>query len=207
VALPLAVFWLLSLAASRWPDAVLRLAMPLFAVLAIATFAVVAMIAYALITPSAWPFGELPGIMKMLSEEFQKGVLTYGPDAFVMVAPASSWGGALRLTAQKWAYFVTPWLPHYSTAHTLLNLAFFVPAYGLGAAAVANWRRLAPWQQLAVWLLAAYALTLSAFHAIMQVDYDHRYRLPLLPALIIMAALGLEGVRRPERLVSRPNAS
>jgi hypothetical protein len=207
VALPLAVFWLLSLAASRWPDAVLRLAIPLFAMVAIVALAVVAMLAYVLVTPAAWPFGELPGILKMLSEEYQKGVLTYGPDAFVMVAPASSWAGALRLTAQKWAYFVTPWLPHYSTAHTLLNLAFFVPVYGLGAAALANWRRLASWQQLALWLLTAYALTLSAFHAIMQVDYDHRYRLPLLPALIIMAALGLEALRRPARLISRPNAS
>ena len=77
-----------------------------------------------------------------------------------------------------------------------------MPAYGLSAAALANYRRLTERQQVAAWLLALLMVLVTVFHALMQIDYDHRYRLPLLPALIILAAIGLESVRRPRTLAS-----
>jgi hypothetical protein len=87
-----------------------------------------------------------------------------------------------------------------------LNLLFFVPAYALSAAALVNLRRLTPWQQRAATLLVFFAMALTVFHAMMQIDYDHRYRLPMLPALIMLAAIGLESVRRPQTLASTGRA-
>jgi len=87
-------------------------------------------------------------------------------------------------------------------SHTLLNLAFFIPAYGLSAVALANRARLSPAQRRATVLLAIYAIALSAFHAMMQIEFDHRYRLPMLTALIMLSAIGLEAMRRPQMLVA-----
>jgi hypothetical protein len=97
---------------------------------------------------------------------------------------------------QKVLYFVTPWLPHYSRAHTVINMAFFVPAYGLTIAAVMNRHRLPAPQRRAVVALVLFLLSVAVFHALLQIEYDHRYRLPALPALVILAAIGLESVRR-----------
>jgi hypothetical protein len=118
------------------------------------------------------------------------------------VSPAVSLFGFIRITLQKLLFFMTPWLPHYSPSHTLVNLLFFVTAYSLAMASVSNLRRLAPPQQRAAWVLALYVLLLPVFHSMLLIDSDHRYRLPLLPAVIMLAALGLESVRRPRTLAS-----
>lgn len=201
-ALPLVAFWMTALLAGWWPDVVLRRSLALFTGAAALAFIAIAAHAYLLMHPSAWTFGSLPGMLKLLAEEYRGGVLVYAPNSNLTVAPATDWLGVIRLTLEKLLYFLTPWLPHYSRLHTMMNLAFFVPVYGLAASAVANFGRLTERQRLAVWLLAIYALFLTVFHALMQIDYDHRYRLPMLPALIMLAAIGLESVRRPRRLSS-----
>ena len=99
-------------------------------------------------------------------------------------------------------FFITPWLPHYSAPHTTINLLFFLPAYGLSIAAISNLRRLAPAQQRAVVVLALFVLLVAVFHAMLLVDSDHRYRLPVLPAIVMLASIGLESVRRPRTLAS-----
>jgi hypothetical protein len=141
-------------------------------------------------------------MLTLLSQEYRDGVLVYAPESNFLVEPATSWLGAVRLTVQKLVFVFTPWLPHYSAAHTVMNLALFVPAYGLSIAAIVNLRRLAPPQQRAAWLLTLYLLCVPVFHAMMQIEYDHRYRLPMLPALIMLATIGLESVRRPRTLAS-----
>lgn len=201
-AVPLAAFWIVALAVAWKRDLVLRFALPLLGGAMLLALAVIAAHAYVLMHPAAWPFGPLPGMLGLLAREYRDGVLVYAPESNLIVAPATDWLGAIRLTLEKCLYFLTPWLPSYSTAHTAINLAFFVPVYGLSAAALVNIRRLTARQQLAAWLLAIFALSVTVFHALVQIDYDHRYRLPLLPALIMLAAIGLESVRRAETLAS-----
>ena len=202
-ALPLLGFWLMALGARLSGDLLAHHGTKFLTAVAVLLLAAVAAHAYVLYQPSAWPFGKLPGMLALLAQESRDGVLVYAPGANLHVAPAADWLGFVRLTMQKWMYFFTPWLPHYSRFHAAINLTFFIPAFALSAAAIANIHRLWPPQQVAVCLLTAYALCLSVFHAMMQIDYDHRYRLPLLPALIMLAALGLETLRRPEMRASR----
>ena len=120
----------------------------------------------------------------------------------MLVTPAEGFWGFVRITLEKLLFFITPWLPHYSAAHTLTNLLFFVPGYGLSVAAISNLRRLPPSQQRAVVVLALYVLFVAVFHALTLIDSDHRYRLPLLPAILMLASIGLESVRRPRTLAS-----
>jgi hypothetical protein len=195
-ALPLVVFWVATLLAWVGRPLLDRFGGALFASAAAFTGLAMAVHAYVLMHPSAWPFGELPGMLALLSQEYRAGVLVYAPGSHLSVEPATAWLGAVRLTLQKLMYFFAPWLPHYGTAHSMMNIAFFAPAYGLSIAAAVNGRRLEPAQHRAVWLLALFVLFVSAFHAMLQIDYDHRYRLPVLPALILLAAIGLASLRR-----------
>lgn len=201
-AVPLAAFWIAAVMLARRRDLVPRFGLPLFGGAMLLAFAAIVAHAYVLNHPAAWPFGPLPAMLDLLAQEYRAGVLVYAPGSNLMVAPATDWPGAIRLTLEKCIYFLTPWLSHYSAAHTAMNVAFFVPAYGLSVTALLNGRRLKPHQQVAVWLLAFLVLSVTVFHALMQIDYDHRYRLPLLPALIMLAAIGLESVRRPQTLAS-----
>ena len=201
-ALPLVAFWIATMIAWWGRPLVDRFANALLLGAAMLAAIAVSWHAYILVHPSAWPFGPLPAMLTLLSQEYRDGVLVYAPESSFLVEPATNWLGAVRLTVQKLVYVFTPWLPHYSAAHTMMNLAFFVPAYGLSIAAIVNLRRLAAPQQRAAWLLTLYLLCVPVFHAMMQIEYDHRYRLPMLPALIMLATIGLESVRRPRTLAS-----
>jgi len=204
VAAPLLVFWAAAVACWFGRRLVDRFATALMTTIAVLALAAIAWHAYVLIHPEAWPIGKLPDILALLASEYRHGVLVYAPESNFMVEPATTWLAAMRLTAQKLIFFLTPWLPYYSPVHTVLNLAFFIPAYGLPIAALVNRSRLAQPQQRVVVVLFIYAVCLTVFHATMMIDYDHRYRLPLLPALITLAAIGLEALRRPQSLGLRP---
>lgn len=203
VGLPFALFWIVAIIARVQRERVVRHGPLLFGALCGLAMVAVAGHAFVLMNPSAWP-GRLPAMLELLSREYRQGVLVYSPDDNFNVAPAADWFGFIRITLEKWIYFWTPWLPHYSAAHTVLNLAFFAPVYFLSVMALWRSRRLGPSQQIAAWLLAALALFASSFHAMMQIDYDHRYRLPLLPVLIMLAGLGLEAGRRPPPIDTLP---
>jgi hypothetical protein len=200
VALPLAMFWVMTLIARVQRERVVRAAPTWLGVLCVLTVAAVMLHAYGLMEPAIW-IGRRPAIFELLAREFREGILVYAPGGTsVTVAPATSWLGFLAITIQKWIYFWSPWLPHYSLAHSMMNIAFFAPTYALGAIAWWRVRRLSAMQQLSVYLLLSLALLISAFHAMTLIDYDHRYRLPLLPVLIMLATLGLEALRRPARM-------
>jgi hypothetical protein len=200
VALPLLIYWVVALACWHGRGLFDRFATAIMTTVAIAALAAMAWHAYILMHPEAWPIGKLPDMLALLAREYREGVLVYAPGSHFMVEPATTWPAAMRLSAQKLIFFLTPWLPYYSRAHTVINLAFFIPAYGLSIGALVNRNRLAPPQRRVVVVLFVYAVCLTVFHAAMLIDYDHRYRLPLLPALILLAAMGLEAVRRPQSL-------
>jgi hypothetical protein len=81
------------------------------------------------------------------------------------------------------------------------ELAFFLPCYSLAA-----WLALALWRgrtafgasERKVFLAAFGALfSYALFHGLVQVDFDWRYRVPVLPHLILLAAGGLADLVRP----------
>lgn len=202
VAVPLLLFWATALLLRQAPPLADRLPVSLLTcAAALALIAIVAE-AFVLARPSAWPFGALPPILVMVGDEARQGMFVHNANPPMLVAPAADLGGFLRIAVQKLAFFITPWLPHYSSAHTLFNLVFFVPAYGLSIAAIANRQRLTAELRRAACLLASFIVMLWTFHAMLLIDSDHRYRLPMLPALIMLAAIGLESVRRPRTLAS-----
>ncbi len=204
VALPLVAFWMLAIGTWLGRPLMDRFGPALLEAAVVAGFITVVAHAYVLMYPSAWPFGSLPDMLTMVAQEYREGIFVHNASPPMAVDPARFAGvpGFIQLTLLKLMVFISPWLPQYSTSHTLVNLLFFVPAYGLSMAAIVNLRRLAPPQQRAVVVLGLFVLLVSLFHAMLLIDSDHRYRLPVVPALIMLSALGLESARRPQTLAS-----
>jgi hypothetical protein len=152
--------------------------------------AVAVLAAAAIVIAHAWAVTGTVGVpswlqlwFERLRDDYAHGVVIVDrPDTFV--APAQTLLAAVMLTLRKWVYFFSPWLPGYSARHVAVNLLWFVPLYA--AIGVAIWR--AP-DRLAVHVLVAYIVLLSGFHALQQLDFDHRYRIPALPAMVMLAGL------------------
>ena len=206
VAIPLLLFWALALVMPLARSTADRFSGQALMAIALVCLAGVVVHAYVLTHRGPWPFGPLPQILVMVGDEARQGMFVHNANPPMFVAPAADLSGFIRITLQKLIFFITPWLPNYSSAHTLINLLFFVPAYGLSIAAVSTLPRLAAPERRAAWLLASFIMMLSTFHALLLIDSDHRYRLPLLPALIMLAAIGLESVRRPQMRASTGRA-
>ena len=84
-----------------------------------------------------------------------------------------------------------------------MSLAFFLPVYAL-----AGWLGIVLWRgndglgenQRRLFLASMGAvLAYASFHALVQVDFDWRYRLPILPHLILLAAGGAADLSRRAR--------
>ena len=205
VALPLVAFWMIAIATRFGRPLIDRFAPALLVAAVVAAAAAIIAHAYVLVHPSAWPFGSLPGMLTMVAKEYREGMFVHQANPPMLVAPATDVFGFIRITLQKLIFFVTPWLPHYSTAHTLLNLVFFVPAYGLSIAAITNLRRLAPPQQRAAMVLALFVLFVAVFHSMLL----HRFRSSLPGAGRARArscCLQLGSSRRGDRKRSHPLA-
>lgn len=186
---PLVLFWLgaVWLALGRGLRA--RHAWAAVGVLALAGAAGVVLEAAMMQDPAGWArVGGQSEWMRQLSAEARLGIVVFDRPATFLPEPHSL-VDFVRLTLTKWAYYFAPWLTGYSRVHTLADAGFFGATYLLSLVAV--WR--SPRWRLTS-LLVVYIGAFSLFHAVQQIDFDLRYRLPVLPALCVLAALGVEAV-------------
>jgi len=191
---PLVVIWIVALLWPRLGPSARRWVVPVIALLI-----VVAALLQAAVMQDAtrWPFSALREWFRYLKADYDQGAIILGrPETWV--APPSTYGDYLAMIFRRWAYFFAILMDDYSRLHKIANFIYFIPAYGLALAGVvlrpANARR------TAATLLFLAVLVTSAFHGLQEVDYDHRYRLPIFPPLIVLAGLGAaEIVRRTSR--------
>ncbi|MGE0492696.1 MAG: hypothetical protein AB7S38_26020 [Vulcanimicrobiota bacterium] len=111
--------------------------------------------------------------------------------------PPASKLDVVKITLDRWLWFWAPVYRGFSLSHNLINLFLFLPCYaGVLCLLVRLWAgsRLGQRQTLVIWMLLAFIFTVSCWHAIIQVDYDWRYRLPTLPALLVLAGCGFHEV-------------
>lgn len=93
------------------------------------------------------------------------------------------------ITVERLWAFWTVNLHRFSTVHNVVNAVTLYPLFGAGfftAAYVALWKRRAALLLLPVVLIAG----LTMFHSLTLIDYDFRYRDPLLPFMGLLAAYG-----------------
>jgi hypothetical protein len=185
-AAPLVLVWLVALLWPRLGPQARRWVVPVIAaLLVIGAFVFAAVME----DVARWPFGILRRWLAYLKIDYDLGMIVVGrPDTWV--APPSSYFDYLAMIFRRWTYFFAIFVSGYSNLHKIANVLYFVPAYALAIAAIL-WRR-----STAVTLLLLAILVTSAFHGMQEVDFDHRYRLPVIPPLIMLAAIGADELRR-----------
>jgi hypothetical protein len=150
--------------------------------------------------PARWPFGfaarEIEGIARGYAEGqvvWDRRETYHGPPE----ALPAYWA----ITADRLLHFFAPGAAAYSAAHWAAQALFFAPVYALGAWFTFELARgrtgLGPRETDACFAALGAILAYALFHAVIQIDYDWRYRVPILPHLVLLAACGVALIFRP----------
>ncbi|MBF0625927.1 MAG: hypothetical protein HQL82_14095 [Magnetococcales bacterium] len=154
--------------------------------------------AYPMRDTAAWPLAGLRPWIEVIASGFQQGIVvharpeTWHPEPRTLLEFAwLAWDKALHFLFQFLAR-------DYHPVHGVINALFFLPAFLLGGYALARalgWGPpLAPSIQWTLLWAAVFILLVTFFHALQELDYDFRYRVPLIPLLILMAGFGLHAL-------------
>lgn len=183
---------------SRRPHAPIRRA-PILAVIATALVIGLILFAWLMQQPDRWPFQILARAFEVVAQGYAAGEVvnarleTYHapPDALIDFA---------LISADRFVHFFAIGASTFGLGHWLVSAAFLLPCYLLGGWLLAAlWRGdtgfAAPVRKLFV-AAAGAVLAYAFFHALVQVDYDWRYRTPILPHLILLAAGGTADIVR-----------
>ena len=137
--------------------------------------------------------------LAMVARRFQEGVVVRDrPGTYH--APPQGYAAALLLTLDKLYHYFIFLRSEFSLAHQVLNTMFFIPAYLLALAALLPLPG-RPRVSLAAFLALAWIIIYAVFQAAQYLDYDWRYRIPVLAPLVVLAGLGaarLFGGRGPD---------
>jgi hypothetical protein len=143
--------------------------------------------------PAIWPFPFLSGWIHELSHEYNQGVVIFGRPTTFHSSPSGLldyvWLNLDRLRS----FFVFS-ADGFSRPHNLANAVFFLPVYAGWAVAVVSLLRARSTLNWSTWWATAFGtlfvVLFWVFHSLQYIDYDWRYRLPCLPMLIMLGAIG-----------------
>jgi hypothetical protein len=143
--------------------------------------------------PSRWPLDAFSRPLGRTAHFYALGEVVSARPATYHAPPVSVLDHA-AIAADRFLHFFAVSAPEFSLAHVLVNAVFFVPCYALAAwllVAMARGRDgLSQVQRDVFWAAAGFVLLTAAFHGLLQVDFDWRYRTPILPHLVLLAAGG-----------------
>ena len=184
-AAPVASVWVIALLWPRLSANAKRRIVPAIVALILVAIAIHAAMMQDL---SLWPAERAPGWLEGLRDNYHAGVIVNGRPQ-VNVPPPEHYADFVAIMFRRWAYYFAITMPGYSTRHMILNVVYYVPAYALALAGIL-FRPPDARRSTATMLMLLMILLTSAFHGMLTIDFDHRYRLPILPALITLAAIG-----------------
>lgn len=172
---------------------------PLVAAIAASVAALVVAFAWFVQDPGRWPFAAFAGSFRSVASGYALGEVVSGR-LETFHAPPGPLVDYILISADRFLHFFAFDAAAFRRAHLAVELAFFLPCYALAAwLAVSLWRGrtafAAPERKV---FLAAFGAVFcyALFHALVQVDFDWRYRVPILPHLILLAAGGLADLAR-----------
>jgi hypothetical protein len=157
-------------------------------------FVLVAVFLHAVIIKNILPLGP-PGksiLKNWLIDLYQNGIIihdrpyTYHPSPVTLL-------DYVRITMDKFIHYFYFSDKLFSFKHKLINHLFFVPLYSLfvvGIIGVAKERNNAVEKTLLA-LCIIVIIAYSVFHAMTIIDFDWRYRLPILPYMLVVSGLGI----------------
>ncbi|HEX6374318.1 MAG TPA: hypothetical protein VFZ91_01205 [Allosphingosinicella sp.] len=172
---------------------------PALAVLAAGTVALAFAFAWFAQDPGRWPFDALAVSFSNTAAGYALGeVVSARPETYHM--PPRELIDFVLISADRLLHFFAIGAASFSVVHWMVELAFFLPCYALaGWLVIGLWRgrtTFAPAERKVFLAAIGAILSYAIFHALVQVDFDWRYRTPVLPHLILLAAGGLADLAR-----------
>jgi 4-amino-4-deoxy-L-arabinose transferase-like glycosyltransferase len=190
VLLPLTA-WSLLLAAT---PATVRLRRVMLACLCGAGLLAILLFGWVMQDPDRWPVGAGEAKIRAVAADYAQGQVVWGRPSTDRPPPATI-ADHWAISAARFVHFFSPGPEEYSARHMAAQYAFWLPAW-IGFAwfvlLLLAGRSGLDRSARDVCLAALGAILLYAFfHAMLQVDHGWRYRLPIMPHIIFLAAAGL----------------
>ena len=166
----------------------------LLALLGIGGIAIMLLFAWLARSPESWPIDFGRRQFRTLASFVAKGQIIHDRP-YTWHRPPSSYGDAAMVVGDRTIHFYQFVTRGFSLAHNALSAAYFVPLYSLamfGAIAASRARsRVTALAHFFTVVIAVFPL----FHALTIIDFDWRYRTPVMPYLLLLAALGIDAIR------------
>lgn len=138
--------------------------------------------------PERWPIATFARSVRWDARSYQRGdVVFQRPET--SHRPPSTIVDYAAITADRFVHFFAFTAASFSRSHKLTNAAYYVPLYLLAIVAAVRRR-----DDVTI-LCAVIVLAVAFWHSLVIVDYDWRYRLPVLPHLIFMAACAIPSTK------------
>lgn len=146
--------------------------------------------------PEIWPFRLARSYINVVAAEYPKGIVVDGRPSTYHMHP-SSMVDFFFVTTHKFVAFFSFAAREFSPIHILLNMVWFVPVYVLAAVGCFEIARasIRHGRALVTLFLALAPLPLAIATALTILDYDWRYRAPILPHLVLLAGIGFSRLR------------
>ena len=148
---------------------------------------------------SRWPFGFARLEIAAISRTYGQGQVVWDRHG-TYHAPPGGIADYWAITADRFMHFFAPGAAEYSLSHWAVQLLFYVPVYAFGGWFVLLLLRgrtgLGRKESDAFFAALGAVLAYAMFHGVVQVDFDWRYRLPIMPHLILLAAGGVAAALR-----------
>ena len=177
---------------SRWRRPLRRKGLVLAAAGA-GVLALIFLFAWFMQAPGRWPFHPLSGAIHMVAGGYGIGEVV-SARLETAHAPPQALIDYVLISADRFVHFFAIGAADYSAVHWTVTLVFFVPCYGLSAwlcIALLRGRSGFRAAEQRVFIAAAGAIfSYALFHGLIQIDFDWRYRLVILPHLILLASGG-----------------
>lgn len=169
----------------------------LWTVVAVALAGGVAIRTYVAEDPSRWPFDLFrPKVEQLIGRE-KGGEVVLGR-ASTFRPPAASYSDHLLLAGDRFVRFFQFLCSEFSARHNWINGLYYGPLYVLGILGVVNAIRTKDRKHRElVLLLLLWVGVFAWFHALTTLLW--RYRTPLLPQMIVLAAYGVDALERVRR--------
>ena len=144
--------------------------------------------------PESWPIDTLTKGVRWDARSYQRGEVIEARPEMAHRRPTTIADYA-AITADRFVHFFAFSTASFSRTHNIAGAAFYGTLYLLGIIAVVAGARSDRDAAVIVRLSLAIVLAVAFWHSLVIIDFDWRYRLPVLPHLIFIAAYAVPMMR------------
>lgn len=178
---------------TRWESRTsVRAKLAPWVLLVVLAFCGLAARAYVFADLRRWPTDFLRPVLQTYADREKSGQVVWDRVETTRTPPVTT-ADHFVLELDRFARFFQFTTPGFSRAHNAINVVYFSPLYLLAVIGLVSGLAGADRTRMhLVAVTALWVLSIAWLHAMTLLDFDWRYRLPVMPMLILLAACGVE---------------